>query len=406
MLTKIQVEHFKCFEKLSLPLSPLTLLSGLNAAGKSSVMQSLALLHQTIVENEWSTDLILNGNLVTLGTASDVINKITGRNQFSIGIETDKCHYLWVMEAAQRTEALTVPIKIVTFRESPSWQWNEILIPTLETSSSRDIISPDYIQPLQRLISTNDWRSSEAARYLAASLFRLSYISADRIAPRETYSVSAPDQLSGVGIHGEYTPWYLYHHADKQPLEGLILKDSPPTLQRQAEAWLRRFFPGTSLKVDPVKGTNLMLMGIRTSDATDFHRPQNVGYGITHVLPILTACLGADKDDLILIENPESHLHPAGQSAIGVFLAKVAAAGIQVILETHSDHILNGVRRAVKDQLISPESVAIHFFIPKDENSNAPQVTSPVLDADGVIDHWPNGFFDQFDKDTAALINW
>ncbi len=87
MLTKVTIEHFKCFERLQLPLAPLTLLSGLNAAGKSSILQALALLHQSAIENEWNRSLILNGRLVALGSASDVIDKIAGRYGFSIGLE-------------------------------------------------------------------------------------------------------------------------------------------------------------------------------------------------------------------------------------------------------------------------------------------------------------------------------
>ncbi len=167
-----------------------------------------------------------------------------------------------------------------------------------------------------------------------------------------------------------------------------------------------RFFPGAGLVVRPVEGANLMTMGIRTSAATSYHRPQNVGFGITHVLPIVTACLGARRSDVVLLENPESHLHPAGQSAMGCFLAMAAASGAQVILESHSDHVLNGVRRAVKSGIIGPEQVAIHFFAARTEDGECPQVISPLIDPGGTIDRWPTGFFDQFDKDTAALIDW
>src|SRR5260221_6265573 len=115
----------------------------------------------------------------------------------------------------------------------------------------------------------------------------------------------------------------------------------------------------------PRPDPNLLTLGIRPNDATDRLRPQNVGYGLSHVLPILTACLGAQTGALLLIENPESHLHPSGQSAMGEFLAQVASAGIQLIVETHSDHVLNGIRRAVKRGQLTPQDVAIHFFMPR-----------------------------------------
>jgi predicted ATPase len=130
----------------------------------------------------------------------------------------------------------------------------------------------------------------------------------------------------------------------------------------------------------------------------------NVGFGLTQVLPIIVAALASKEGDLLLIENPEVHLHPAGQSLMGQFLAEVAAAGVQVITESHSDHVLNGIRRAVKRRLIPAEHVALHFFRPRDEEGE--QVISPTIDPSGNIDRWPQGFFDQFDKDMNHFAGW
>lgn len=89
---------------------------------------------------------------------------------------------------------------------------------------------------------------------------------------------------------------------------------------------------------------------------------------------------------------------------MGQFLSDVASAGIQVILETHSDHVLNGVRRSVKAARLNAEHVAIHFFRPRVEGET--QVMSPMLDPTGNIDEWPHGFFDQFDKDMNYFAGW
>lgn len=83
MLTRLDLEHFKCFERLQLPLGRLTLLSGSNASGKSSILHALALLHQTIREHEWSTRLMLNRVAVRLGVALDVIDQEFGRREFA-----------------------------------------------------------------------------------------------------------------------------------------------------------------------------------------------------------------------------------------------------------------------------------------------------------------------------------
>lgn len=394
MLTKVMLGYFKCFERLHLPLAPLTLLSGLNAAGKSSILQALSLLHQSAVENEWNRSLILNGRLVALGSAGDVIDKIAGRYDFSIGLESNTFSCLWNLHSDDRVRDLAVAINSIVWREPEGWEAEECIV---ETESQ---------QRIYHLLPEELANRSPYAQQLITILTRIAYISAERIGPRETYPATTPDQQTNVGSRGEYTPWFVYHFADRKPLDGLIVKDTAPTLQRQTEAWMDRFFPGTGLVVRPVEGANLMTMGIRTNTATSYHRPQNVGFGITHVLPIVTSCLGAEQGDVVLIENPESHLHPAGQSAMGRFLALAASAGVQIVLETHSDHVLNGVRRAVKDRVIAPEQVALHFFTARVEESDRPQVISPLIDQHGTIDSWPEGFFDQFDKDTAALIDW
>jgi predicted ATPase len=191
---------------------------------------------------------------------------------------------------------------------------------------------------------------------------------------------------------------------DEPVRQSLCVPNIPPLLFRQTEAALRRFFPGSSIAVDPVPHTNGVTLGIRTSDSTDFHRPQHVGFGLSHVLPILVAALVAKEGDLLIVENPEVHLHPAGQALMGRFLSEVAASGIQVLLETHSDHALSGVRRAVRDGVLQSEDLALHFFRGRDVAGA--QVCSPRIDTRGNIDFWPEGFFDQFDKDMAALAGW
>ena len=90
MLDRIDLRFFKCFERLRLPLAPLTLLTGLNASGKSSVLQALVLLHQTMREHEWTTRLALNGSGVRLGTMPEVVDEVFGRRSFEIGLTDDE----------------------------------------------------------------------------------------------------------------------------------------------------------------------------------------------------------------------------------------------------------------------------------------------------------------------------
>lgn len=112
-------------------------------------------------------------------------------------------------------------------------------------------------------------------------------------------------------------------------------------------------------------------------------RPVNVGFGVTYTLPIIVAILSAKVDDLIIIENPESHLHPKAQSILGKLFAIAANAGVQIIIESHSDHILNSLRVCVKNKIISNESVAIYYFERKpDSIEHITDIVHPMIQPD------------------------
>ena len=160
-------------------------------------------------------------------------------------------------------------------------------------------------------------------------------------------------------------------------LDQLLVENVPPVRFRQVEARMAQFFPDCLLAIDQIPRTNAVTLGIRISKNTDFHRPVHTGFGITQVLPIVVAALSAQKGDLVLIENPEVHLHPAGQATMGKFLSEVASAGVQVVLETHSDHVLNGIRRSVKDRILSSSDVALHFFQSQPKDRTGSKSPSP-----------------------------
>ncbi|NQU66245.1 MAG: DUF3696 domain-containing protein, partial [SAR324 cluster bacterium] len=232
----------------------------------------------------------------------------------------------------------------------------------------------------------------------------LTYITAERIGPREVYTIEDQQIAKVVGPAGEHAVSVLHWGRDEKIIDDLVLSNVPNTRLRQVDERMRTFFPGSSMELQQVPQANAVTLGMRTSDDTSYHRPIHVGFGLTQVFPIIVAALSASKDDILLIENPEVHLHPAGQAQMGQFLAEVADAGIQVIVETHSDHVLNGIRRSVKAEKLNPDQIAIHFFRPRSEG--IAQVISPQLDKTGNVDSWPDGFFDQFDKDMTYFAGW
>lgn len=377
MLTRMDLRFFKCFELLRLPLAPLTLLTGLNASGKSSVLQSLVLLYQTMREHEWSTRLALNGLGVRLGTTLDVVDELFGRNGFEITLEDNGDVYEWVFQGDRRDMSMNI---------------QQVSVNGIRTNQPREL---RYLLPPDK---------KEAAASLVHRLLGLTYITAERVPPQNVYPLEDPHVVGVVGPRGEHAMSVLYWGRDEPVLTELVLPHSPVIRLRQVEEHMRTLFPGFALDLIQMHRGNSIMLGLRTSEATGFHNPIHTGFGLTQILPVVVAALSAAKGDIILIENPEVHLHPAGQARMGQFMADVARAGIQVLVETHSDHVLNGVRRAVKESQLTADEVAIHFFRPRTEGQ--PQVLSPTMDDSGNIDDWPEGFFDQFDKDANYFAGW
>ncbi len=405
MINRLDLRFFKCFESLRLPLAPLTLLTGLNASGKSSVLQALVLLHQTMYEHEWSTRLALNGNAFRLGTMTDVLDELSARNSFEIGLEDDANYYEWIFFGDRRDMSMDIRRIAINGREFLKPQELRYLLPPDELPSDERVESifsklPDMNEWVRKsLLSQEDFTG-----ILARQLRSLTYITSERIAPQEAYQLEDPHLVGVVGPRGEHAVSVLHWGRDEPVLDRLALPSVPAIRLRQVEERMRTFFPGFTLDLQQVPRTNTVTLGLRTSDDTGFHSPIHTGFGLTQSLPIVVAALSAAKGGLILVENPEIHLHPSGQALMGHFLAQVARAGIQVIVETHSDHVLNGVRRAVKEKDLCSDQVAIHFFRHRFEGQA--QVISPAMDDSGSIDEWPDGFFDQLDKDASYFAGW
>ena len=132
--------------------------------------------------------------------------------------------------------------------------------------------------------------------------------------------------------------------------------------------------------------------------------PTETAYGLSFTLPIITALLYSEiNNQILLIENPEAHLHPAAQSKLGELIALAANSGKQVIVETHSDHIINGIRIAAQNKKIKSDDVKF-YFLKRDSFDVETSIEIPKLLPDGKLNCWPNGFFDQNLKDKAALI--
>lgn len=186
----------------------------------------------------------------------------------------------------------------------------------------------------------------------------------------------------------------------------------------QVNAWLQVISPGAQIKISKceVADSDRFIQSVAFGRSGNEHefKPQNVGFGISYVLPVLVALMTSVPEDIVIIENPEAHLHPRGQAEMGNLIARAAAYGVQVFVETHSDHVINGVRVAVKKGIVKPEDVNIAFFERKDHDTEAEdgtkhkeyyaEVRNIKVDSKGSLSEYPEDFMDEWNNQLMRLM--
>jgi len=369
MLEYISIKRFKTLLDVNFPLNHLNVFSGLNGMGKSSVIQTLLLLRQSYEKNTLiNKGLLLNGDYVQLGTGVDALST-------SSDVETINFIFKW--------QAFD---KSISFNFG--YEQDSDLLP---------IINFDANEKLDALSLFNN---------------QFRYLSADRLGPKNNHQLSEYHvrDLNSLGNNGEYTVHFIAMNGlNKLDISALQHKNAVAnTLLANIEAWMSDISPGIRIRATAQPKFNAATLSysfVQGNETTAEFKPQNVGFGLSYVLPVVTSILSAKSSDMLIIENPESHLHPAGQVVMGRLCALAANNGVQLIIESHSDHFLNGVRVAVKDEVISPDKVAL-FFLQRssDADNHASDVIYPKIDSDGRIDQWPEGFFDEWDNQLDHLL--
>jgi predicted ATPase len=357
LIEALELSAFKRFRELRMEMGQLTVLTGLNGSGKSTVVQSLLLAHQASL-GDGTTVPLAGGQGLDLGQASDVLNVDAESSEIDVVVKDGKRH-VW----------------------------------TFDTGRAGDDDAP-YL----RIIS----RPAVAPKPFGSLGSEFTFLGAERLGPRTSHPTapSRPDDAV-VGEDGRFVAHTLAIGLRREVIEGRRHPDagSITTLGAQTEAWLSELVGPTQLEASLVPRTSLATLRIRTRARMGvWMLPTNTGFGVSYSLPVVVAGLLAPPESLLIVDSPEAHLHPAAQSALGGFLAAVAASGVQVIVETHSDHVLNGIRKAVGvTGTISPDMVRLAFF------GEGPEPVTLLIGDRGTISSWPPGFFDQFEADLGAL---
>lgn len=368
MITSVIIKNFKPYRNQEFSLGRLNLLAGLNGSGKSSLLQALLVLRQSfdqgLLRNEHAT---LNGNLVRLGRFIEALFESAEEKQISFALNF----------ASGQSFSCTLP----------AWD------------------SDDRSGPVSIAASGEIFKHEALFR----SGFR--FLAAERIGPRIHYSLPDNEALaSGVGTFGEWTPYYLAKRADDPaPNPGAYHPNAESSqLKHQIEAWMNEVSPGIRLhygRTVAMDAVQLSYSFVTHRDTTSNYRPTNVGFGVSYTLPVVTTLLAAEPGDLILLESPEAHLHPQGQAKLGELMSRAANSGVQIIVESHSDHVMNGIRVAAHQNLLKAEDVRFFYFSWNSEKqSGATQVETILMNQDGRIDKWPRGFFDELDHSLEILL--
>ncbi|UTW59295.1 DUF3696 domain-containing protein [Kordiimonas sp. SCSIO 12603] len=365
MLTNLNLKNIKCFSELDITLSKVNVLTGINGAGKSSLIQSILMVSQSATK----ASIQLNGSLVEIGDYGDLLHEKA---------EDDYSHISFAVDGKNVT-----------------WGYN------------KDNVIPSTEAPIELPILDGEIEHT--------SVFdNLLYISAERWGPRNNVPFNIENKnKTWLGKHGEYTiP--LLGALDTGELPGKNLLDSNDPrhhengtndlITENIYSWMGEISPNVRVNAQVIKKAATAYSTFSFGDSQKQHKASNVGFGLSYALSVVTALLIAEPGNIVIIENPEAHLHPRGQSKLGQLIGLTAEAGVQVIIETHSEHVINGARILVRKKILSAPDLNILYFQRNDSEKKSSCQKLDVNDV-GQLSSWPEGFFDQQAIDMRTLIS-
>lgn len=342
------INNFKCFQHLEIAFPALSVLVGSNGMGKSTVIQSLLLMRCAKEADRGAVKL--NGPYgLALGTNESVINQFAKVNRidFSLKDYTGKKLTGVRLRGDNREERLDLR--------------------------------------LDKRYTNTDYK-----RGLFANEFY--FLSAERTGPRITQKMEPLDYLQ-TGPFGEFTGQVMSEKFFKIDPERGHPSCQSLNLPAQVNAWMNDLFPGVEVIAEKSISMQACQVKIRNEYTLSYVESTNIGFGISYSLPIIVEGLIAKRDSYFIVENPEAHLHPAAQTEMGKFLAMLSRNGLRVIIETHSDHLLDGIQLYLAKHLeMRGEVVVYHFGM---DNFRQPDIDAITYDEQLDYTKWPKGFMDQ-----------
>jgi len=450
MITNLNLGNFKSFEKLEgLRLAPLTILSGKNSCGKSSILQSLLLLKQSISGEPDDEALTLDGNFlqfsslreVSYGLPSESSSKISygfdlsdsdgpvGHLCFDIrhGILAEHSnrrgpvitHVYWKAEGKSvgtsvrrwkgefrwpSKEKLDLPPtpKGFELREQRLISFERFLPTHLVQEvcrSGKEIKEGEKHLLLLRLNMTGSVLG-DLSSLLKDELEQMKYLGPSRATPRRAYVHYAERHydLDPDGGNAAHVFWLRQNEdvdwkGDKVPLKDAvsecfgILGFRTDITPRRSSNFVYQLMMG----VDGVKGKNVTIA--------------DVGFGYSQVLPIILRGLLSERNALLLFEQPEIHLHPSAQAKLAELLIAFNSSGRRLIVETHSVELINGLQlQVIRDSSLSDKINVVFVESNSEENKYGAKINQLTLQPNGMFNEWPEGFCDESERLARAIL--
>jgi hypothetical protein len=430
----IEIGGFKCLQAPQrIHLRPLTVFAGGNSSGKSSVMQALLLLKQTLEAPYDPGPLLLDGPHARFTDLDQVFSrgrrKVDQAREFTIsfgpsgnepsveltfrrGKKTFELATpgLALTSAGRRTDitATSRPLEVLGHlqREVGALEADDLQL-RLRTDrfSSRIFWLPaqrsnlsEINRRLPNLGVIPSWDPMAAHYPWLASIFHLPGLRGHRDRLYEAARIgTGRGQLTLVGPFLPYTAALVANWREHSPAKLKALGKAMETLGLTWKVEARQVDTShVELKVGRMPGP-------QQGGAQDLVDIADVGFGVSQVLPVVVALLAAEPGQVVYIEQPELHLHPRAQMALGRLLAEAAARGVRVVVETHSRMILRAVQVAVGRGDIRPDLVGLHWFC-RDPETGMSTVRLADLQADGSFGDWPVDFSEAEDEADEAFL--
>ena len=388
MFKKLILQNFKCFNDITtFDLGKINLLAGANGRGKSTVCQSLLLIAQSVYEYKNIECLLVNGIFVNLDLFDDLLYKDDANN-----VREELCLELETIDNAS-VHKMKMGYKELSDRKG--------ILSTLYINGENKFAKKENLN--SEFISETASKDASLGGYPREEVNKLFrdfyYISADRIGPTRREDKCDECSVNPIGKLGEHRLNLLSSNTSCNQVFCPEGEDSDNLIHR-TEKWLKYIMGDGTLQITGnEKESSVLDLHVGSKRTGRKYKSINVGFGYSYILSIIETALVAPKGCVVLIENPEAHLHPAAQSRLCRLFVSMAEYGMQLFIETHSEHILNGLRlRTIDSSVLTHEDMNIYYF----NDDYKPQIVR--MDKDGFIEEWPQGFFDQSDIDNLAFF--